>query len=169
MCNKCAVQVKGLLLRAINVAPSLSFNGCSVHTAMHGARARARVTSYGCTVHSSMRRTLFAWSNHFRYICAWRFFIDHKHKLTFWLILHTPGPEIRLDKCTYSMVACVSILPPLTRSYNSAQLTQLIHVDKISNFRPCFQKNVHATQLSLLNSSSSAYNLYNLTYLSQRT
>ena len=68
MNNKCAAHVKGLLLRANNKAPSLSDNGCSVHTAMHGARARARVTSYGCTVHSSMRRTLFAWSNHFRYM-----------------------------------------------------------------------------------------------------
>ena len=73
------------------------------------------------------------------------------------------------SRYTYSIVACVSILPPLTRSYNSAQLTQLIQLGKISNFRPCFQINVHATQVSLLNSSSSAYNLYNLTYLSQRT
>ena len=47
MDNKCAAHVKGLLLRANNIAPSLSNNGCSVHTAMHGARARARVTSYG--------------------------------------------------------------------------------------------------------------------------
>ena len=45
MNNKCAAHVKGLLLRANNIAPSLSNNGCSVHTAMHGARARARVTS----------------------------------------------------------------------------------------------------------------------------
>ena len=42
------------------------------------------------------------------------------------------------SRYTYSMVACVSILPPLTRSYNSAQLTQLIQLGKISNFRPCF-------------------------------
>ena len=97
MCNKCAVHVKGLLLLEKNVSPSLSNNDCSVHTAMHGARARARVTSYGCTEHSSMRRTLFAWSNHFRYNMHGDFFIDHKHKLTLWLILHTPGPEIRLD------------------------------------------------------------------------
>ena len=66
--NKCAAHVKGLLLRANNIAPSLSNDDCSVHTAMHGARARARVTSYGCAVHSSMRRTLLAWSNQFRYM-----------------------------------------------------------------------------------------------------
>ena len=79
MCNKCAAHVKRLLLRAKNIAPSLSNNGCSVHTAMHGAR----VTSYGCTVQSSMRRTLFAWSNHFRYMHGDFFFIEKKYKLTF--------------------------------------------------------------------------------------
>ena len=89
MNNKCAAHVKGLLLRVNNIAPSLSNNGCSVHTAMHGARARVRVTSYGCTVHFSMCRTLFAWSNHFRYLPG-DYFIEKKHTHNFVLSIHRP-------------------------------------------------------------------------------
>ena len=95
MNKKCAAHVIGLLLRANNIAPSLSNNGCSVHTAMHGARARARVASYGCTMHSSMRRTLFTWSNHFRYMHG-DFFIEKKHTHIFVLSIHSLSMHVIL-------------------------------------------------------------------------
>ena len=98
MNNKCAAHVKGLLPRANNIAPSLSNNGCSVHTAMHGARARARATSYGCTVHSSMRRTLFAWSNHFRYMHG--DFLLRKSTFTFF-VLSIHRPDIVFEYALY--------------------------------------------------------------------
>ena len=90
---------------------------------------------------------------------------------TFGLILHTPGPEIRL-LVAYIYIDTPCAYPPsypsirYAKSFNSAQLTQLIKLSKISIFALSRSEINHATELRLLNSSSSAYNLCYLTYLS---